>query len=55
MRYFKYIGRLFREIGGYAMEHKVWWLIPLVLLLVVISLFILVGQGVTLPFVYTLF
>lgn len=52
--FFKYLGRLLKEIAGYAREHKAWWLIPLVLILILFSLMILAGKGVTLPFIYTL-
>ena len=55
MRTFKYLGRLLKEIGGYAKEHKAWWLIPLVLLLLLLSIVILTAQGITLPFIYTTF
>ncbi len=54
MRSLKYLGRLLKEIGGYAKEHKAWWLIPLVIILILLSLVILAGQGITLPFIYTL-
>ncbi len=55
MRIFKHLGRLFKEIGAYALEQKAWWLIPLVVLLVILSVLILLGQAVSLPFIYTLF
>jgi len=54
MRTFKYLGRLLKEIGGYAKEHKAWRLVPLVVLLILLSLMILAGKGITLPFMYTL-
>ncbi len=54
MRYFKYLGRLLKEIWGYAMENKAWWLIPLVIVLLLFAILILTTQGASIPFIYTL-
>lgn len=54
MKKLKYLGRLLGEISAYAWKRKVWWLVPLVLILIVFSLLISVGQF-SVPFLYTLF
>ena len=54
MRYLKYLGRLFGELWTFAMENKAWWLIPLVLILLLIGILAMTGQGLSLPFIYTL-
>ena len=33
MRFLRHLGRLLRELFGFAMHYKVWWIIPLVVLL----------------------
>ncbi len=55
MRAFKYLGRLLKESAGYASENKAWWMVPLILVLLLFGLLILVMQGASLPFIYTLF
>ncbi|MDH3327701.1 MAG: DUF5989 family protein [Desulfobulbaceae bacterium] len=54
MRKLKYLGRLLGEMCGYSWKHKVWWLVPLVLILIVFAFLISVGQ-ISAPFLYTLF
>lgn len=45
-----------RDLIGYARTHRRWWLLPLILMLVLISLLLAVTQGpLVTPFVYTLF
>jgi hypothetical protein len=44
------------DLIGYARTHRRWWLLPLILMLVLISLLLAVTQGpLVTPFVYTLF
>lgn len=48
--------QFFRDLIGYARTHRRWWLLPLILMLVLISLLLAVTQGpLVTPFVYTLF
>lgn len=54
MRRLGYAGRLFREVVGLARARKVYWIIPLVILLAVASLLIVAGQS-SAPVLYTLF
>lgn len=54
MRFLRHLGRLLRELFGFAMHYKVWWIIPLVVLLLLVALVVVVGQG-SAPFIYTLF
>ena len=54
MRKLKYLGRLFRDLSGYAWRHKVWWVVPLVLVLLVFAWLISIGQ-ISVPFLYTFF
>ncbi len=54
MRALKNLTRLLRELWAFARENKVWWIVPVVVLLLLIALF-LVGVSVTSPFIYSLF
>ena len=49
-----YAPRLMREIWQFARENKVYWLVPMVLLLGLTILLIVAGQS-SAPFIYTLF
>ena len=54
MRFLKHLGRLLGELFGLAKRHKIWWIIPLVVLLLLVALVIVVSQG-SAPFIYTIF
>ena len=54
MRKIAYTGRLFREFWQFARENKMYWIIPLILVLGAMVLLILASQGAA-PFIYTLF
>lgn len=54
MRKLKHLGKLLSELCSYSWKHKVWWIVPLVLVLVIFAFLISVGQ-VSAPFIYTLF
>lgn len=54
MKMLKYLGRLLKEFGEFAWQNKVWWILPIVLVLLLLSLLILAGSSVA-PFIYTLF
>jgi hypothetical protein len=49
-----YAGRLFRELLAFAWANKLYWLVPLVLLLA-LTIFLIATSGAAAPFVYTLF
>ena len=50
----RYTGQLVREFILFARQNKVYWIVPLVLILALMALLILAGQS-TAPFIYTLF
>lgn len=54
MRKAAYALKLFREFIRFAHENRIYWLIPLILMLAVTALFIVAGQGAA-PLLYTLF
>ena len=46
---------IFKELMSFLLQKK-FWLIPLVLILILIGVVLVVGQGSTLsPFIYTIF
>lgn len=46
--------KLFKEFILFARQHKVYWIVPLILVLVLMAFLIVVGQA-SAPFIYTLF
>jgi len=54
MRIFRHLTRFIREILLFAWQNKVWWIVPIVLILLVLTLVIAVGSSVA-PFIYPLF
>lgn len=54
MRRLKNLFRLLGELWSFAKTHKVWWIVPLVVILLVVSLLI-VGVSTISPFIYSLF
>lgn len=54
MRIFRHLGRLLGEFFSFAMQNKAWWIIPIVLVLLLLTVFIVAGTGAA-PFIYTLF
>ena len=54
MRSLRYLGRLILEFFAFARENKVWWLIPIIIVLLLMGILIVAGQSVA-PFIYTLF
>ena len=44
------------ELLAYLWSHKLWWLIPMVIMLLLFGIDLIVAQGSSLaPFIYTLF
>jgi len=54
MRFLRHLGTLLREVWAFARQYRMWWLVPLVLLLLAIALLV-VGVSTISPFIYTLF
>lgn len=54
MKMLKYLGRLLKEFGEFAWHNKAWWIVPIVLALLMLSVLIFAGSSVA-PFIYTLF
>ncbi len=54
MRRLVHLGRLLAEVVGYAWRHKVWWLVPVIVILLLVAFLVVVGSG-TAPFIYTIF
>ena len=50
----RHAGRLLSQFWKMAKKHKVWWMVPLILLLALVALLIVTSQAAT-PFIYTLF
>ena len=49
----RHVGRLLGHLWGFAAENKVWWMVPLVVVLGLIGLLIVFAQT-SAPFIYTL-
>jgi len=54
MRALKNLTRLLRELWAFAREHKAWWIVPVVVLLL-LAAFLVVGVSTISPFIYSLF
>ncbi|MCO4762429.1 MAG: hypothetical protein KC502_13040 [Myxococcales bacterium] len=54
MNKLKYSRKLLAEIALFARENKLWWLVPLVLVLLLGGLLAVAGQS-SMPFIYALF
>ena len=53
-RFFKHLGRLLGALFAFAWQNKAWWIVPIVLVLLLLTLLVIVGQT-SAPFIYTLF
>lgn len=54
MRSLKNLGRLLRELWAFAREHKAWWIVPMVSILLLVGLLIVSVSSIS-PFIYSLF
>ncbi len=54
MRALKNLTRLLRELWAFAREHKAWWIVPTVVILLLVALFVVSVSAVS-PFIYSLF
>ena len=46
---------LLRELVGLLLEHKKWWLAPIVISVLLLGVLVLLGGSAAAPFIYTLF
>ena len=42
MRFLRYLGQLLKDCLGFAWENKIWWILPLVLVLLLLSALVIV-------------
>ena len=54
MRALKNFTLLLRELWAFAREHKAWWIVPIVLILLLVAVFV-IGVSSISPFIYSLF
>ncbi len=54
MMFFKHLGRLLLQFLRFAWREKLWWLAPLIVVLLLLALLICISSGAA-PFIYTLF
>ena len=54
MRHARYLFRLAGEVLAFAREHKVYWIVPMALILALVLLLVVTSQGAA-PFLYTIF
>lgn len=56
MRRLRTLGRLVRELFQFMNQDKLWWISPIIVLLVVMSVFLIVVEGSALaPLIYAMF
>lgn len=51
----RHLLRLVRELCGFAVLNRAWWLVPVMLVLGVVTVFIVVGQAAAPYTLYTVF
>ncbi|MCX7590432.1 MAG: DUF5989 family protein [Kiritimatiellae bacterium] len=54
MRFLRHLLRLLKEAGQFAWHNKVWWIVPMLIVLLLLAFLIFAGQTAA-PFIYTLF
>jgi hypothetical protein len=54
MSMIKHFWKLMKELFGFAAHHKAYWIIPIVIILLVITL-VIIGSSALAPFIYTIF
>ena len=54
MRFLKYLKQFVADLFRFAWEHKAWWIVPLVLILLLLAVIIFGGQSIA-PLMYPLF
>ena len=51
---FGYAGTLLRDVVAFARQNKVYWIVPLLLVIALVCVLVFTSQA-TAPFIYTLF
>lgn len=46
---------LFSEFGAFLKENKKWWLVPILVVFLLLSVLIVLGSTSAAPFIYSLF
>lgn len=54
MRSLKYLGQFLRELFAFARQNKIWWIVPVVLVLLIVALLVVAVSTIS-PFIYSLF
>jgi hypothetical protein len=54
MRKLRYLGSMMGEILEFARQHKVYWIVPFVIILALVIVLVVTSQAAA-PFIYTLF
>ncbi|MGQ9661768.1 MAG: DUF5989 family protein [Kiritimatiellia bacterium] len=54
MLFLRHLLRLLKEASHFAWQNKVWWIVPMLIVLLLLAFLIVAGQT-TVPFIYTLF
>lgn len=54
MKILKHLGRLLKEFGEFAWHNKIWWIVPVVVVLLLLSALVFAG-ATAVPYIYTLF
>jgi hypothetical protein len=54
MRLLRHLRKLLVDLFGFARQNKIWWIVPLVLLLLMVGALV-VGVSTISPFIYSLF
>ncbi len=54
MRALHSLSRLLRELWAFAREHKAWWIMPVMIVLLLVALLVVSVSAIS-PFIYSLF
>jgi len=55
MRQLRHFGKLLKELCQFAWQNKIWWIVPMFLVLLVLVILAFTVQGAMPQFIYTLF
>ena len=53
--FFKHLGRLLKDFLGFAWQHKAWWIVPIVMVMLLLSVLIFAGSAAAPAFIYQIF
>jgi len=54
MDFLRHLVGLLKNLLGFARQNKMWWIVPLVIILLILTVVMITGQAIA-PFIYTLF